>query len=67
LGGFIDRSIAMDSPISGKLAEIYFQIFGELIIKLWMEIGEIIYYRRYVDGIIIIFDQNKINEDSITN
>lgn len=67
MGGFIDRSIAMDSPISGKLAEIYFQIFGELIIKLWMEIGEIIYYRRYVDGIIIIFDQNKINEDSITN
>ena len=32
-----------------------------------METGEITYYMRYVDDIIIIFDQNKINEDSITN
>jgi hypothetical protein len=31
-----------------------------------MEIGEIACYRRYVDDIIIIFDQNKINEVSIT-
>ena len=32
-----------------------------------METGEITYYRRYVDDIIVIFDQNKINEDSVTN
>jgi hypothetical protein len=31
-----------------------------------MEIGEITYYRRYVDNIIIIFDQNKINYVSVT-
>jgi len=32
-----------------------------------MEVGEIIYYRRYVDDVIIIFDQNKVNEESVTN
>jgi hypothetical protein len=32
-----------------------------------MEMGEITYYRRYVVDIIIIFDQNKINEDLITS
>jgi hypothetical protein len=37
------------------------------MIKHWMETGEMTCYRRYVDDIIIIFDQNKINEDAITN
>ena len=32
-----------------------------------MESGEILYYIRYVDDIQIIYDQNKTNEDSITN
>jgi hypothetical protein len=32
-----------------------------------MEIGEITCYRRYVGEIIIIFNQNSINEDSLTN
>jgi len=32
-----------------------------------MVFGEITYYRRYVDDVIIIFDQYKINEYSITN
>jgi hypothetical protein len=57
----------MGSPLSSTLAEIYLQYFEELMIKHWMEMGEITYYRRYVDDIIIIFDENKINEDAITN
>jgi hypothetical protein len=32
-----------------------------------MEMHEITYYKRHVDDIIIIFDQNKINEDLITS
>lgn len=56
----------MDSPISGNLAEIDLHFFLELIIKNWMEIGEIVYYRMYADDNIIIFNQNKINVDSIT-
>jgi hypothetical protein len=46
---------------------IYLQYFEKLIAKGWMETGEITYYRRYVHDIIIIFDQNKINENLITN
>ena len=48
-----------------KCNSIFF--FGDLINKHWMEIGEITYYRRYVDDNIIIFDQKKINEDVFTN
>jgi hypothetical protein len=41
------------------------QYFKELMVKHWMEMGEITYYRRYVVDIIIIFDQYKINKDQI--
>ena len=61
------KGTAMGSPIFGTLAEIYLQFFEQLIIKQWMEIGEITYYRRYIDDIIILFDQNKNCEDSVTN
>jgi hypothetical protein len=33
----------------------------------WIETGEISCYRRHVDDIRITFDQNKINEELITN
>ena len=52
---------------SRSSSPVFFFFFGELIIKHCMEIGEITCYRRYIDDIIIIFDQNKINEDSVTN
>jgi hypothetical protein len=51
---------------SSKLAKTYLQYFEELMIKHWMETGEITYYWRYIDDI-IIFDQNKLNEDAITH
>jgi hypothetical protein len=46
----------MGSPISSTIAEIYLQFFEELFIRHWMESGEISYYKRYVDEILIIFD-----------
>ena len=61
------KVIAMGLPISSNIAEIYLQFFKELTIRHWMENGEISYYRRHVDDIVIIFDQNKINEELITN
>ena len=61
------QGTAKGSPISNTLAEIYLQFSEELIVKQWKETGEITCYRRYVDVIIIIFDQNKINEESIIN
>ena len=49
------KGIAMGSPISSTIAKIYFQFFEELTIRYWMENGEM-YYRRYGDEIIILFD-----------
>jgi len=56
----------MGSPISSTLADIFLQSFEELTIKQWRESGEILYYTRYLDDILIILDQNKTKEDSIT-
>jgi hypothetical protein len=61
------NGIAMGSPISGTLAEIYLQHIEELFIKHWIESQEIFYYERYVHDIIIIYDQNKTNKIAITN
>jgi hypothetical protein len=57
----------MGSPPSNTLNEIYLQYFEEMMIKHWIETGEITYYRRYVDDTIIISDQNKTDENTITN
>jgi hypothetical protein len=46
-----------NSPVSNTLAEIYLQFFEELIIKQWIEGGEILCYKRYGDDTIIVFDQ----------
>ena len=59
------KTKAKDSPILSTLAKIYLQFFEELTIRNWMESVEI-YYRRYVDDILIIFDQNKTNKYSIS-
>ena len=61
------NGIAMGSPTSGMLAEIYLQRIEELHISHWIESKEIIYYKRYVDDIIIIFNHNKTNEIAITS
>ena len=57
----------MCTPISSIVTEIYLQFFENLRIRHWLESGEISYYKRYVDDILIIFNQNKTNKESITN
>jgi hypothetical protein len=37
------QSIAMGSPLSSTLAEIYLQYFEKLMVKHWIETGEITY------------------------
>ena len=56
----------MVSHLSSTLAEIYLQSFEELTVTHWLENGEISSCRRYV-GDVIIFDQNKMNEELIIN
>ena len=60
-----EKGITMRSPISGTLAEIYLQLLEEKYIKHWIENQNIVYYKRYVDDIFIIFDIGRINENII--
>jgi len=62
-----DKSIAMGSPISSTLAEIYLLYLEEIYVKLWLENREIILYKRYIDDILIIYDQTKTDETTIYN
>jgi len=60
-----DKGIAMGSPISGTLAEIYLQLIEERYIKHWIENQNIVYYKRYVDDIFIVNDTSRMNEKTI--
>jgi hypothetical protein len=60
-----NKGIAMGSPISGTLAEIYLQYLEEIFVKHCLENKEITYYKRYVYDLLIILDQNKISADTI--
>ena len=60
------KGIALGSPLSSTLAEIYLQYFEELTVKHWMETNEIVYYKRYFVDITIIFNQYKTTEHTIT-
>ena len=57
------KGTAMGSPTSSTIAEIYLQYFEETIVKHWMETKEIIYYKQYVD--IIIINQALIKEETV--
>jgi hypothetical protein len=57
----------MGSPISSIIAEIFIQFLEELYVKQWLDCRQILYYKRYIDDILIIYDQNKTNEQDILN
>jgi hypothetical protein len=62
-----EKGLAMGSPISSNIAEIYLQFLEEIYKKQRLENKGTIYYKRYVDNILIIFDQNNTNEKTIMN
>jgi hypothetical protein len=55
----------MGSSIFSTLAEIYLQCFERIHLKHYLEIKNIIYYKRYVDDLFIINAYTKINADTI--
>ena len=61
------KGIAMGSPISGTLAEIYLQLLEEYHVKHWIENGDLFYYKRYVDDILIITETRKTDDNIIEN
>jgi hypothetical protein len=46
----------MDSPVSGFIAEIFLQYYEDYTIKYYLEDKKIIFYKTYVDDILIIFE-----------
>ena len=61
------KGVAMGSPLSGTLAELYLQNIEQKYIKQWLDSEEIYYYRRYVDDIIILINTQKIQEEQLLN
>jgi hypothetical protein len=59
------KGIAMGSPISGFIAEIYLQQLENIDIKHWFDSKETIIYKSYVDYILIMYDQQKTDEHMI--
>jgi len=53
------KGIAMGSPISSTIAEIYLQHIENEYIKQWLDSKEICYYKRYMDDIIIYTTRTK--------
>ena len=59
------KGIAMGSPISGTMAEIFLQHIENKHIKQLLDSKNIVFYTRYVDDIFIIFDTTRITPDEI--
>ena len=57
-----NNGISIGSPTSSMLAEMYLQYFEKIHLKYYLETRDIIYYKRYVDDLLIIFDQTITNE-----
>jgi hypothetical protein len=61
----LEKGIAMGSPISGIIAEIFLQHLENMYIKHSLDSKEITFYKRYVDDILILYDQQNIDEHMI--
>jgi hypothetical protein len=61
-----NKGVAMGSPISGKIAEIFLQHYEQLILKHIQETKAIVYYNRYVDDTLIIVNSTITSEEQIT-
>jgi len=57
----------MVSPISSTLTKIYLQYLQEIYVKQCLENKEITFYKRYMDDILIIYDQNRTDENTVYN
>jgi hypothetical protein len=61
------KGIAMSSPISSLVADIFLQFFELRIIKHILETKSILFDMRYNDDILILHDESLINVDTLTS
>jgi retron-type reverse transcriptase len=60
-----EKGISMGSPISNTIAEIFLQLLENTYLKQLLDTKSIIFYRRYVDDILMIYDIQCINSNII--
>jgi len=61
-----DKGIAMGSPISGTIDELFPQHLEQIYIKPLIETKHILFYTRYINDILIIYDAKTTNHDYLT-
>ena len=62
-----NKGVAMGSPISNTITEIFIQHYENTYIKQILDIKNYVrYYTTYVDDILIIYGNSKITHESIT-
>jgi hypothetical protein len=60
-----DKGIAMGSPVSGTITEIFLQQLKKTHVKHLMDSKHLIFYARYVDDILIVYDSTLTSATSI--
>ena len=55
----------MGSPLSGTLAELYLQFLEKQYMKHWISSREVSCHKRYVDDILVIYNENRITKEKI--
>jgi len=61
-----DKGIAMGSPISGTIAEVFLQHLEHIYIRHLIQTKCILFYTQYMDDILIIYDTESTNHDYLT-
>ena len=61
-----DKGIAIGSPISGKIAHILLQHLGHIHVRPLIDSKQMLFYTRYIDDILIIYDTERTNQDNLT-
>ena len=62
-----EQGIAMGSPISSIIAEIFLQNFEDTHIKHLLDTRNLAFYTRYIDDILIIYDTTRISSYTINS
>jgi hypothetical protein len=60
-----DKGVAMGSPVSGTMAEVFLQYLEETNIKHLNDTKALSFYTRYVDDIYLIYDSTRISPDNL--
>jgi hypothetical protein len=59
--------VAMGSPISSTIAEIFLQTIENTQIKHLMDMKHVKFYTRYVDDVLLIYDERYLSKETIYN